>query len=87
MGKNHIQHITKDRERLLEYIQLCHSRYLAGNFVHTELVIARFIWAMYPRTGKSTPLPLLTEDIIWTIPESLKIVELGIVEVSQNCSV
>jgi hypothetical protein len=62
-------------------------QYLAGDLAHAELVIARFTWAMHPRQGKSTPLPLLTEDVIWSIPESLKIVELGMVEVSRNWSV
>jgi hypothetical protein len=54
------------------------QQYLA----HAELVIMWLIWAMHPRKGGSTPLPLLTEDVIWSITELLKIVELGIVEVS-----
>lgn len=60
-------------------------QYLAGDLAHAELVIARFTWAMYPRKGRGTPLPLLTEDVIWSIAESLKIVELGIVEVGLFC--
>jgi hypothetical protein len=48
---------------------------------HSELVVARFIWAMHRRVGKITPMPLMTQKVIEATVISAAAVELGTSEV------
>jgi hypothetical protein len=63
-------------------VTLVFRQHLAGDVELAERAITRFTWAMLPRTGRRTPMPIMTNSIVFATAVSASVVEVGLAEVS-----